>query len=499
MPAKSAIKSSSELLRGIASGLRVAAVRPSIYGYEPHEKQRNFHESAARKKLFIGGNRSGKTVGGGVEMVNRLLGRDPFKPVKHKPPIHARAVGVDFDHGIEKIVKPEIARWLPPSALQNGSWEDSFSKEFRTLTLENGSTLEFMSYDQDLDKFAGTSRHAIWFDEEPPQEIYNECLMRLIDVSGDLWVTMTPVEGMTWVYDDLYIAAMTDENIHVTEVDIEENPHINPGEIDILMSGLSSDEVQARRHGKFVQIGGLIYKMLSEKHFIENIIPPKEFLHFRMMDHGFSNPTAWLWGAVDRDSRIFIYDEHYKAGEIVSWHAGKVHEKTKEHLEYNGSVPVYSVGDPSIAQSDAITGTSVLLEYVEFGIPILLGNNDQKAGILRVAQKLTGTNDRPELYICKDKCPNLVWEMQRLRWATWANKQMDAKKNKKEEQHKKNDHAADALRYGVASRPVNDTGLDVPEIVGPLGYPEASNPYDHPVAAGRPSNESADYTLGSEY
>jgi phage terminase large subunit-like protein len=497
---KSRIKTSSEVFRQIASSLRVAAIRPSVYGYEPHPKQRDFHSSTARKKLFIGGNRSGKTVGGAVEMVDALLGRDPFKPVKHPPPIQARAVGVDFDHGIEKIVKPEIARWLPPSALQNGSWEDSYSKELRTLTLENGSTLEFMSYDQALNKFAGTSRHKIWFDEEPPQEIYQECLMRLIDVAGDFWITMTPVEGMTWVYDQLYMARMTDPDIHVTEVDIEENPHINPGEIDIVMAGLSSDDVQARRHGKFVQIGGLIYKMFNESHLIEgDFVPPRDFLHLRGMDHGFTNPTCWLWAAVDKDSRIFIYDEHYRAGEIVSWHAAKVHEISKHYVSEFGIVPSYSVGDPSIQNTDPITGTSVLLEYMEHGLAILLGNNDQRAGILRVAQKFVGREGRPELYIVKDRCPMLVWELQRLRWATWANRKMDAQKNRKEEQHKKNDHACDTLRYIVASRPALDVGTYVPEMIGPAGYPEAQDPYSDPVVEIDRSDEFVDSVLGSEY
>lgn len=495
--AKTRNVSAVDVLRGIASGLRTAAVRPNVYGYAPHPKQLMFHRSPARGKLFIGGNRSGKTVGGGVEMVNRLMGRDSFKPVKHEPPVNCRAVGVDFDHGVDKIMKPEIARWLPPSSLINGSWEDSYDKQARTLTLSNKSTLEFMSYEQDLEKFAGTSRHATWFDEEPPQDIFIECNMRHLDVSGDWWMTMTPVEGMTWVYDDIYIAARTSEYLFVVEVETDENPFVNAGEIDIITAGLSNDEIQARRYGKFIQIGGLIYKMLDEKHFIESLIPPREWLHFNMMDHGFSNPTAWLWGAVDRDGRIIIFDEHYLSGEVVSFHAAVVHQKNLEH----NRVPDYNVGDPSIRNTDPITGTSVQIEYIDHGIPILPGNNDVRAGINRVATKLTGLNGVPELYICKDNCPNLVWEIQRLRWATWANKKMDGKKNKKEEQHKKNDHACDALRYGVASRPQMDTGTYVPEVSDPRGASVAVSPYSgytDPDLA-RSTEDAVDSVLGSEW
>src|SRR3982750_229312 len=117
---QSKIASTSEMLREIANGLRNAAIRPNIFGYKPHPKQAIFHSSPARGRQFSGGNRSGKTVGGGVELVNKMRGEDPFKPLKHQPPVACRAVGVDFDHGVSKIMIPEIARWLPPSALQNG-------------------------------------------------------------------------------------------------------------------------------------------------------------------------------------------------------------------------------------------------------------------------------------------------------------------------------------------------------------------------------------------
>src|SRR5215510_9739193 len=119
----------------LSQGLRTAAYRPNIYGYKPHPKQLVFHSSDARGKQFIGGNRSGKTVAGAVELINRLRGNDPFKETKHKPPVAVRAVGVDFLDGVNKIMLPEIARWCPPSLLINGSWEDSYDKTSHTLSL----------------------------------------------------------------------------------------------------------------------------------------------------------------------------------------------------------------------------------------------------------------------------------------------------------------------------------------------------------------------------
>jgi hypothetical protein len=288
-------------------------------------------------------------------------------------------------------------------------------------------------------------------------------------MNGEWIISMTPVEGMTWTYDEVYIASKTDPNIAVVEVDMTDNPHVSKTEVDAFLSGLSKDEREARVHGKFVQIGGLVYKMFDgDKHIIDPFLPSRDYLHFAMMDHGFNNPTAWLWGAIDKDGRMFIYDEHYESGQIVSYHAQKVHEINRSH----GFEPAYNVGDPSIKAVDPITGTSVQLEYQDYGISIVPGNNDVKAGINRIARLFTGINESPLLYITRN-CVNLIYELPRLRWATWATRKAIFDKNKKEEQHKKNDHACDALRYGVASRPQVEDSISVPKDGNWIGAPSA--------------------------
>lgn len=450
--AKKQSHSPSEVLQQISSGIKTYANKPNIYGYKPHDKQMEFHTSSAPRRLFLGGNRSGKTVGGAVEAVWWLTGKHPYRKTP-PPPVQGRCVSVDFLNGVEKIVRPEIARWLPNSELKGGSWHTAYNRELRTLTLENGSTLEFMSYDQDLDKFAGTSRSFVWFDEEPPKEIYTENLLRLLDQGGHLWITMTPVEGMTWIYDELFLAGRTDPSIGVIVVDMTDNVHLNPGEIESFTSGLSKDDKEARIHGRFIQLGGLIYKQFGSKNIIDPMTPPKNWLWIAGMDHGYNNPTAWLWAAVGPDGQVIIHNEHYEGGQIVQYHAERVHQINREHER----LPDYYVGDPSIRNTDPITGTSVLLEYQEAGVPIVPGNNDVSAGINRVARYLEGIDGRPRLYITRN-CANLLKEIQRYHWSTWATKKHNFEKNKKEEPHKKDDHACDALRYIIASRPEMDAG-----------------------------------------
>ena len=471
---KNDIKTNADALTLLAERMKAGAGKPNLWGYHPHSKQQIFHSAEEKIRLYIGGNRSGKTTGGVVEDLWWATGRHPHRKVP--TPCKGRVIGVDFINGIEKILRPEFARWCPLSDLRGGSWATAYSRELRTLYFENGSFIEFMSYDQDLDKFAGTSRDFIHFDEEPPQDIYSENRARLVDVGGSLWITMTPVEGMTWVYDDLYMKGKSpDTGIKVIEVDMTDNPHLNTAEVEVYIGELTEEERNARVHGQFVQLGGLIYKEFSvEAHVLDPVVPPRDWLWVASLDHGFNNPTAWLWHAVSPDGRVITFHEHYESGHTVDYHAARVHEINKSL----GRVPDYYIGDPSIRNTDPITGTSISEEYIKYGVPITLANNDVAAGINRVARYLKVRSDGvPNLRITKN-CVNLIWELQRYRWKTFANKRLNFQNNKHEQAHKKDDHACDSLRYFIMSRPDLSTGLDVlvePQANNPLGLVSSSN------------------------
>lgn len=488
--------SDAEFFLELSESLRNQAARPNIYGYTPHFKQIKFHSvghltpdnkwkpvppanaatggfeplvfktSLTKIRLYIGGNRSGKTVGGIIEDIWWVSKTHPFIDINAiwPEPIRGRICSVDFKQGVEKIIIPEILRWCPRSYLRGGSWITAYDKETNTLWFANGGFIEFMSYDQDVDKFAGTSRHFIHFDEEPPEEIYLECMARLVDTGGCAWFTMTPVEGMTWIFDRIYEPGITegaseDESgvrltILVVEVDMFDNPFVSDEEKNVFISLLDKNDIEARVHGKFVRRGGLIYAGFDEKiHVIEGVTPNRDYLWVSSLDHGFRNPTAWLWHAVNYEGRVITFHEHYASGLVIAEHAKIVNETNKTF----GRQPDYFVGDPSIQNKNPISGTSVWEEYAKFGIPIILGNNDVQGGIIRVARYLKPQADehgnQTPYWLITENCTNLIWEIKRYRWASWAHKRTEQDHNAKEEPVKKDDHALDSARYFFMSRP----------------------------------------------
>lgn len=444
----------NDAFKDLSENLARVADFPDINSYVPHPKQQRFHKSTKRTRLYIGGNRSGKTTGGIVEDVWWLTRKHPFQRLPDRP-IAGRIVSVDFLNGIEKIIKPQLKQWIPPSQLRGGTWTDAYEASTRTLYLENGSFVELMSYDQDLDKFAGTSRDFVHFDEEPPESIYTECKARLIDRKGRMWLTMTPVDGMTWVYDTIYEKGILGEaSIDVIEVDMAENPHLDQSEVNEFLDSLSDDERDARGHGKFVQMGGLVYKAFNPQvHLIDPIdfreFKGRNYRQYMSLDHGFNNPTSVHWHAVDLDNVAITFDEHYESQQIVEYHAQVIHGKNADH----GRVPDVNICDPALAQKQGVTGTSIQTEYAIRGIGFVLGNNDVVTGVAKVNQYLAiGANDKPNWYITRN-CANLIREIQRLRWKTWASKKQASQNNPYDQIHKKDDHACDECRYFFSFMP----------------------------------------------
>ena len=208
--------------------------------YEPNEKAQAFHSCLSPYRLLIGGNRVGKTYTGAAEAVMFATCRHPHKP--DLKPNDGWVVSETYKVQ-EEASQKLIMELLPPYQIKKiinikgGVIEaihvDVLDKHNKKIGM---SKIGFKSSDSGVRNFAGASKRWIWFDEEPPQEIYKECIARI--AAGhplDIWFTMTPIfrermrgrAGMSWVYRELYqkrddkrIAAFNmslDENLFLTD------------------------------------------------------------------------------------------------------------------------------------------------------------------------------------------------------------------------------------------------------------------------------------------
>ena len=444
-----------DALRGLGESIQDAASAPNLYSYKPSPKQEAFHKMPNKARLYVGGNRSGKSLGSTIEGIWWVTKTHPWRKLPDEP-VRGRVVAVDFLNGVDKIILPLWKQWLPKKYLINGSWEDSYSRERHVLTLNNGGFVEFMSQDQDLDKFAGSSRHFIHFDEECPKTIWQECLARLVDTDGDWWMSQTPVQGMEWIYDDVYLPAKEGtKDIGIVEASMEDNPSLSKDAINRYMESLSEEERLIRRNGQYINLGGTVFPDFSP---VTHCIPKGQFKltskHriVRTMDSGYTNPTAWLWLAIDEDGTITVFKEHYKAGWNVAQHAEVVNQITNQILHDSGAELYLTTGDPAIKQTKEHTGTSILFEYSKHGIYIAVDAipTDRRIGLEKIQSymKINPRTKKPYLMITDD-CPNLIAELPKLKWKKYASPKISEQKNRQEDIRDKDNHCYDALKYAM--------------------------------------------------
>ena len=166
------------------------------------------------ERAAIAANRVGKTWGiGGYETALHLTGLYPewWPGRRFSHPIEAWAAG-DTSETTRDIVQQallgpvgDIGTGLVPGAAIIGepSKRSGVTGAVDTARVRHvsggASLLGFKSYDQGRKKFQGTAKHVAWLDEEPPEDIYDECLLRLMTTNGLMIGTFTPLSGISKV------------------------------------------------------------------------------------------------------------------------------------------------------------------------------------------------------------------------------------------------------------------------------------------------------------
>lgn len=413
-----------------------------------HQKQLAFHKCPKRNRWVFGGNRTGKTECGAVETVWRALGNHPYRT--NRPDTHGWVVSVSRDVQRE-VAQRKILEYLDPDrivdvVMESGRVGNAAGGVIDTLYVRNDfggvSSIGFKTYEMGRDKFQGASLDYVWFDEEPPEDVYDECRMRVVDRVGDLYGTMTPLLGLTFVYRKIFLNEDGDPEIWHETMEWRDNPFLDAAEIERLTNALDDDVLQARRFGKFSSAQGLVYPEFDQSvHVIEPFDVPFDWQDQMSIDPGLNNPLSCHWYAVDGDGTVFVVAEHYEAGRDVGYHIEAIKdicERLGWHTDRNGRYT--ALIDAAANQRTLAAEKSVTQLFFEGGIAVNPKVDKQLfAGISRVKAKLKGENGRPQLYIFST-CVNLIREIKSYFWNGDVPK-------------KKDDHALDELRYYIMSRP----------------------------------------------
>ena len=420
-------------------------------GEKKHLKQLEFHKCLKKNRWVFGGNRSGKTECGAVESVYLARGIHPYR--ENKKNVFGWVVSlstqVQRDVAQAKILHYLNPAWIDDIVMLSGK-KDSPSygviDQIRVKNVFGGiSTLGFKSCDQGREKFQGSSLDFIWFDEEPPKDVYDECRMRVLDKRGDIFGTMTPLKGLTFIYDEIYLNSGNSDEVWYEFMEWADNPYLNREEVNALTKTLSADQLESRRYGRFKSNSGLVYPEFDENvHVIEPFNVPVEWQDIISIDPGLKNPLSAHWYAVDYDQNVYVIAEHFEAEKDIGYHSDRIKQiSNKLGWKRNNSGKIEALID-SAANQKTLAGTKSVVElFNDYGIAVNPQvNKDMFSGIQRVKEYLKITDGKPKLYIFKS-CVNLIRELKSYWWG-------DGDRPKKVD-----DHALDELRYYLMRKPEN--------------------------------------------
>ncbi len=418
-------------------------------GEKIHKKQLEFHKCQKRNRWVFGGNRSGKTECGAVETVYISRGIHPYRQNRKDTFgwVVSLSTQVQRDVAQAKILSYLNPEWILDVTMLSGKKDSLSYGVIDQIVIKNvfggKSVIGFKSCDQGREKFQGSSLDFVWFDEEPPKDIYEECLMRVIDKRGDIFGTMTPLKGLTYVYDEIYLNKGNNPEVWYEFMNWDDNPYLDKDEINVLSRSLSDDQLESRKYGRFRSDFGLVYPEFDENvHVIEPFDVPPEWQDCLSIDPGLNNPLSCHWYAVDYDDNVYVVAEHFLAQQDIEHHSNdikRISDELKWKRRYDGKIEALI---DSAANQKTLGGMRSVTElFFENGIAVNPNvNKEIFSGIERVKEYLNKKNGKPDLYIFKS-CVNLIRELKSYRWGVGDNpKKID-------------DHALDELRYYLMTRP----------------------------------------------
>ena len=189
--------------------------RRRLTEYRPYARQRQFHAEGAthRERLLMAGNQLGKTYCGAAEVACHLTGRYPdwWEGKRWDRPVRWWAgskTGEVTRDGVQRLLIGEPkdeSQWgtgmVPELDLADWSRRQGVADALDNATIKHVSggvsTLGFKSYDQGRQKWQSETLDGVWFDEEPPLDIYMEGLTRTNATGGITMITFTPLLGMS--------------------------------------------------------------------------------------------------------------------------------------------------------------------------------------------------------------------------------------------------------------------------------------------------------------
>lgn len=231
----------------------------------------------------------------------------------------------------------------------------------------------------------------------------------------------------------------------------QDNPHIDKSYLKQLES-LPADKRRAYLEGDWDIFKGQYFpEFRREIHVIKPFTIPDDWRRILMGDYGQTKPSAIYWGAISPEDQLYIYRELYGPGMTYSQLGRAIASLTPptERIEYGAFDPALWSKEP--ASTLPLTGAEIIMqshkEASGVRLNLIRANNDRIGGWGQVREYLKPYLKQNELTAklqIFDTCGELIRTLPSLVYDEHRVEDLDTDGE---------DHAADAIRYGIMSRP----------------------------------------------
>jgi phage terminase large subunit-like protein len=279
----------------------------------------------------MAGNQLGKTLAGGFEVAMHATGRYPewWQGRRFDRPTVGWACGVTGEVVRDTVQKVLVGRTgqegtgaIPKDAiveLVSARGIPDLLDTIRVNHVSGGvSIIGLKTYASGREKFQGETLDYVWLDEEPDISIYTEALTRTNVGANPVWLTFTPLQGVSTVVKR-FLHEKSDDR-HKVVMTIDDVGHYSDHEKKTIIASYPKHELEARTKGIPVLGSGCVFPVPEGSISIEHRDLPSHWPRIGGMDFGWDHPFAAVELVWDRDTdTVYVNRTHRlrKASPII--------------------------------------------------------------------------------------------------------------------------------------------------------------------------------------
>ena len=327
-------------------------------------------------------------------------------------------------------------------------------------TFPSGAKVEFgfLERDADVYRYQGQAYSWIGFDEIthlPTEFSWNYLASRLRTTDSEITPYMRCTAnpggvGAGWV-KKRYISPSVPNDSFIGDDGItrkfiparlNDNPYLaEDGRYEQMLKSLPPTQRKQLLEGNWeVAEGAAFTEFDRDIHIIEPFDIPLHWERVKGLDYGYASESACVWATIDpNDNTLIIYRELYRKNLLATELAEML-----TNMELNDPMSVRGVLDTACWSRTGTTGPTVAETLIQAGHKLRPADKNRIAGKIQIHEHLkVQPSGRPRMQIF-NTCPNLIRELQSI--------PLD-KNNPEDVNTHAADHAYDALRYLIMSRP----------------------------------------------